>query len=299
MARNIDARRKLSDLYRRGVYVRFGPEGGRVGRLDKPSAEAFDDPLRDDEVEVYVCPPSPLQRQQALSDAQAARAKALIRLKRDHDSEEYLTTMAFIVQMSDSTLTDYILEATAEDRRQEAVRDVLALEEWADMVDLQDAMRTFDELGDDLDENDPDYVAVMKRDAEYGNQVHKRLRELIESEREGLNMQSRDVRERKALEKRGELVANQRFMEAYQLSMTWHAVRVPEPPNTALFFENPRQFQEQPDEVQQALRDASVLFITEEGEAKNSPGAASGSEQSEPPEAQEISAASTPEAATA
>lgn len=298
MARNIQARKKLSDLYKRGVFVRFGPDGGRVGEIDaNGKAVPFPQPLGDDQVEMYVTPPSPLQRQQAMSDAQAHRARALIKLKRDHESEEYLTAMAFVAEMSEPTLIDYVLSANAEERRSEAVRDVLAEDEWKDMTALQDALRTFDE--ENTDEDDPEFRAVMARDAEYGEQVNERFISLTDAAREALQLLSRAEVERRALDRRGDLVGSQRFMEHFEMQMSYYAIRDSEPPHTLMFYDSPREFAEADDIVQETIQQAIGLFLEDQAAAKNSQGAVSGSESSAPPAEPETSEASTPATASA
>lgn len=296
MARNIQARRKLSELYRQGVEVRFGPGGAKVGRLAETGQPPFDEPLTDDEVALWVCPPSPLQRDQALRDAQAAKARALIKAKRDKDSEEHLTAMAFIAEMSDETLADYLLEAGRDDREREAVRDVLGDEEWKDMSELQDALRQFEES--DTPEDDPEYAAVLERDVEYGRQVDARMTELREADRDAMKLMSREVLERRALNKRSELTGVQRFMQEFELQMTYYSVRDVKD-RQVLFFESPRDFAEQAEVVQVGIKEALSLFINDVTEAKNSFGVAAGSEPSVQPSEQATSEPSTPEAVSA
>lgn len=292
-SRNLQARRKLSELYRRGVEVRFGPDGGRVGRLTEP---CFDDPPGPDEVAVWIAPPSPLQREMALRDAQAARARALIALKREKNSEEHLTSMAFLAEMSIETLKDYVLMSDNEDRRAEAIRDVLGEEEWKDVTALQDALRQFQE--DNTPEDDPEYAAVLERDRVYGRQVKERLDQLLDAARDVLALQSREQLEQKALEQRADLVGSQRFMTEFERQMTFYSIR--EIDNRAtLFFDSVKEFSEQDDIIQDTIKEALSLFINDGNEAKNSQGAVSGSESSELPSEPETSEASTPTAVNA
>src|SRR4051794_12904240 len=83
-ATNIQARRKLSDLYKKGVEVRFGPGPDKepVGKIG-PFVDSDGHPIKvlSTEIAMFVQPPSPLQREMALRDAQAARSKALVRAK--------------------------------------------------------------------------------------------------------------------------------------------------------------------------------------------------------------------------
>lgn len=295
MVRNIQERRKLSDLYKTGTEIRFGPDGPRIGRLKPPYFEP-DDPPSEDEVVMFVRPASPLQRNQAMSEAQAARARALLRTKRDRDSEEHLTSMAFIADMSLATVVDYVLMTTQEDRKNEAIRDVLADDEWKEMTAFQDAMRQFEE--EQTPEDDPEYAALLEKDKEYGKQVNDRFMEITDAERTSLEQLSREELEKRALDKRGELVGSQRFMETFELFMTYYAIRDADA-HDVLFFDSVRELQEQDDEIMGTIKDALRLFIDDPAQAKNWQGAVSGSESSAPPSEPEISELSTPEPVSA
>lgn len=304
---NLKARRKLSDLYKTGVEVRFGPgpDGEPVGRIaknDKGEQKGYflDDsgkplPLGEEEVAMWVQPASPLQREMALRDAQASRARALVLAKRNHDSVEHLTIMAFLADMSDDTLFDYVLAATADTRRNEATREILGQKEWEDVTSIQDALRQFEEMDPAELEGNPEYEAIMDLDIKFGDQVRERELELLEAEREVTQMLGREKAEKKALDKRSELVGSQAFMSEYERQMTFYSVR--DPDNTAsLWFESARELAEQPDGVLEVLREALTLFIQDGTEAKNLQGVASGLESSEPPSEPGTSEASTPEA---
>jgi hypothetical protein len=294
VARNIAARRKLSELYVRGVEVRFDSDGGHIGPFEDDDGKPI--PVGEDQVAIWVQPPSPLQREMAMRDAQAQRARSLLRTMRDSDSEEYLTGMVFVAEMDDPTLVDYILMHESEQRRQEAVRDVLRLDEWKDFAAYQEAMRKFDEDGGD--EADPEYAELLKLDAKYGEQVSKREDELTDSAREVLMMLGRERQERKALDLRKEIIGSQSFMHEYELQMTYYGARDPDD-HSQLFFDSVKEWSEQDEEIRNRVAEALTRFIGEAAEAKNSPGAADGSEPSEPPSKPETSEASTPEAATA
>jgi hypothetical protein len=293
-SRNITARRKLSDLYAKGVEVRFGPEGGRVGPFADDDGKPI--PVADDEVAVWVQPPSPLEREMSMRDAQAARARALLRAKRDSESEEHLTALVFLAEMDFPTLVDYVLITDQESRRNEAVRDVLGRDEWKDITAYQDALRRFEE--DETPEDDPEHAAMLELDVKYGDQVSERQTELTDAARQVLEMLGRERVEQQALEKRSEIVGSQAFMHEYELQMTFYAVRDVRD-HSQLFFESVKEWADQDDEIRSTVNIALTQFIGEAGEAKNSPGAASGSEQSEPPSKQETSEASIPEAANA
>jgi hypothetical protein len=294
---NIKARRKLSDLYRKGVEVRFGPDGGRIaangsGRFT--DSDGHPDPPGEDEVAMWVQPPSPLQREEALREAQAARARALIKVKREQESGEHLTVMAFLADMSDETLLDYVVISEQESRRNEATRDVLGREEWKDIESYRDAMRQFEEMSAEQLENNEEYQAMLELDEKFGRQVQEREKELSEAARESMRMYGRADLEKKAMEKRSEIVGSQAFMKEYERQMMFYAVRDIED-NNELFFESAEELAGQDDQIREVIGDAISPFIADGGEAKNSPRAASGSDSSEPPNTPETSEASTPE----
>lgn len=286
MARNIKARRKLSDLYATGVEVRFDAQGGHVG--------PFTEPIADEDLAVWVQAPSPLQREQAMRDANAARAKSSLRVRRkDEESEEYLTAQVFVSEMSNDTLIEYLLEYDAEKRQAEAMRDVLSKDEWKDFSSLQDAMRKYEE--EPPEGEDPDYDALMEADDRFGDQVDERTTEITDADRQSLKMLSRETLETRAMEKRVELIGAQVFMQEYQRQMCFYAVRDIED-HGVLYFESAREWADQPDQIQNAITEALTKFIGEATEAKNVPGAADGSDQSALPSEPETSESSIPEA---
>lgn len=290
---NIAARKKLSALYDRGRAVRFGPQGSRIadnGRF------AEDDPISEDEVEIWVAPPNPHQKEMSLREAQASRARSLLRVKKDETSEEYLTTMAFLTDMDQETLVYYVLETGADARTQAAIREVLAEKEWENIDELRDAMAQFEESGADVD--DPEYKSLLDADRRYGEQVSKAAEALLESAKDALMLLGRQELERRGIERRCELVGSQAFISEYERQMKFYSVREPDNHST-LFFSKPAELAEQDELIQTAISDALHQFINEGSEAKNSQGVAPGSEWSELPVTAETSEASTPKTASA
>lgn len=270
-------RRRLSELYVRGVAVRFGPGGFELGNGTGAHAGRFVDEdgqlseCPEDMIEVWISPPNPLQREESLREAQAKRSLALIRIRdKDDESADYLTAKAFISQMDLPTLVDYVLLSEREAREGEARREILAEKEWEDLTSLQDALRQFHEKDQrgELDVEDEDYKALMRRDARFAAQLSARTKELMEAERESLKMLGRDRLEVRALEKRAELVASQSFMREYEMQMSWYSVRDSED-HDELFFESAAELAEQDEVVQQGISDALARFIQDGTEAKN------------------------------
>lgn len=309
MTNIIKARRKLGELYRQGVEVRFGvgPNGAEWRIPEKKEGYFLNEhgarlPLgsliEPDEIAIWVQAPSPLQREEALRVGQAARAKALLRAKRDESSEEHLTTMAFIAEMEDETLYDYVLLGQREERRQQAMREILAKDEWEDITALQDAMAGFEE--NPPAEGTPDWEdwqALLAKDAEFGTEVDKIEREMRDTAREVLRMKGRQAAEKEAIKKRSEIAGSQAFMYGYEQQMLFFSVRDIDHP-AILFFENPAELASQTDEIQEAIQTALDPFISDGAEAKNLQRAASGSDLSAPPSKPETSDPSTPQASS-
>lgn len=272
MATNIKARRALSDLYKQGVEVRFsvdpetGKPTGKIGPFVNTSGEHK--PPAPNEISCYVRPPSPLQRDMAMRDGQARRARALINAKRKEDSEEHLTIMAFLADMSDDTLLDYVLINDSQERQQDAMRDVLSREEWKDITDMQDAMRQFDDMPEEERAENEEWVALMEQDQKFGDDVAERLKELADAQRDALRMQSRESLEKRALDKRSEMIGSQAFINEYELQMLFYSVRDPEN-HSQLFFESAREFAEQHEDFRAVIEEALHPFINEGVEAKN------------------------------
>lgn len=296
----IKARRLLSDLFKEGVEIRFGkdPQTGEKKGWIGPFLNDEGQPklCPDDQVAMFITPADPLQREIAMREANAKRARALVRSKREESSEEHLTIMAFLADMDDETLVDYVILGDTPRRRADAEREILALDEWKDMESYQDAMRQFSSKSPEELLDDPEWEAMMELDEKFATQIEERELELRDAQRDVLRMRVRSDRgqvERQALDKRAEMVGTQAFMNEYELQMTYFSVRDPDD-ITKLFFDNPEQLARQPEVVREAIHDALMPFITDGNEAKNSLRAASGSPQSELPSEPEISASSIP-----
>jgi hypothetical protein len=296
---NIQKRRRLSELYARGREARFNKDGAAsfdVEKVDEDGNPKFiagdeDFERTDDDIVIWVQPPSPLQREQALRESQAARSRALLAARKDETSPDSANTKAFVANMGQETLIDYVLSAEEQERRERAQRDVLGRDEWKEFSSLQDSMRQWDEAGNPRTE---EWQPLIDKDIEFGRQVSKATKYLREADREALKMMSRDELERRAFEKRIELIGSQAFVQEYERQMVFYASRDGDD-RALLFFEDVNDMMSQDELVQEVLSDTLASFIEDPAEAKNSPRAAHGSEQSELPEEPETSESSTPE----
>lgn len=279
---SITARKKLSSLFSKGCAVRFSREGATVAEHEDPVGSAtfvFTDengPCPEDGVELWVAPPNPYHREMALREAQASRARSLLRVKNNTESEEYLTVRAYLVDLSLDALIDYLVISDSDSRLNEAMRSVLTDKEWENFDELRDAMRQYQEAVNRFDEtgdgDDPraavEWVDLLEADARYARQVGEKDDELATSAREALRMVSREELERRAADKRSEIVGSQAFMGEYEDQMRFYAIRTPEDHNR-LFFESVQEMREADPIVQNAVAEALKKFISDGAEAKN------------------------------
>lgn len=294
----IKARRRLTELYKTGVEIRVGGRYGLEGAIAQGGSGEFKDedgeliPLLDDEVAMWVQPPSPVHRDMALRNANAARTRASMVAKKDTESPDYLQAKEFVESMSDETLYDYVLVGDMDRRQQEAVREVLAEEEWADVTELQESLRIFEE--ENRPEDDPEVQAVRERENELQSQVATREHELWEAELDVLRMKGVENARKRAMERHLDLITAKAFMIEYERQMHYFSVRDADD-HGVMFFESAYELASQPDEILTLVQTALDAFIRDGAEAKNSPRAESGSALSAPPSKPATSESSTPE----
>jgi hypothetical protein len=281
---SIQKRRRLDALFDEGGLVRFnkGPDG---------KIEINGEPREDDSL-IWVSPPSPLQREMALREAQAARARAMLEARREAESTQYVVARSFLVNMEKDALTDYVLEIDETDRLTRARRDVLAEKEWEDFNALRDLQRQFEEAGSPYD--DPEWKPFLDRDAQFGDAVYERANELRVADREGLALMPREELEKRALDKRIDTAGSAVFMKVYEDWSLYFACRDDED-HTQLFFDGVDDLKNAHEKVQEACSAKLSEFIADPAEAKNSQAAGSGSPSSEQPNEPETSPPSTPE----
>lgn len=281
---SIQKRRRLDALFDEGGPVRFNKgEDGKVEINGEP---------REDDVIIWVSPPSPLQREMALREAQGARARAMLEARREEKSSQYVVARSFLVNLEMDALLDYVIEIDETERLTRARRDVLSEKEWDDFNALRDAMRQFEEAGSPYD--DEEWKPLLDRDAKFGEQVYERSNELRAADREGLALMPREELEKRALDKRIDQAGSSVFMKVYEDWMLFYACRDDED-HTALFFTDLDDLKGAHEQIQEACSKKLNEFIGDPGEAKNSQAAGSGSTSSEPQSEPETSPPSTPE----
>lgn len=289
----LQKRQKLSALFERGKEIRFFEGGHKVGPfLDD---EGHPIPLGDEEIAVWVAPPNPMQREEAIRESQAIRAKATLNARRIETSKEYEQVESVVANATKEELIDQILQMDDSDRHRRASRDLLAEEEWEDIDDLRDALRKFEEEG--AEEDDEEWKGVLEREAEFDRQLRKLVADLRAAQEEALGIMDRDVLEERCRDRSIDLLGTQVFLDEYESQMLLFACRDDED-HSRLFFDSIESLRSSPAEVQMACSQILAEFISDPGEAKNSQGVAPSSEQSELPAEPEISEVSTQEDAT-
>jgi hypothetical protein len=282
---NLQKRRRLDALYERGSEIRFGDGGLK----SEGAAEAPDD------IVLWITPPSALQREQAVREAQAARARQLLMLKRDPDSIPGAVTDQYIEEMELDMLIEYLSDMNDAEIQSEATRNVMAKEEWEDMDALRDSIRQWEEAGKPDPEVAPEWKDLLDRDYEFGEQIQLEAIQIAAHSKESMKLLPMERLREMAKDRRVEILGNETFMNSYQNHLMFFSCRDGDD-HRELFFEDVEDMRSAADEVQEAIIGVFASFITEAGEAKNSPRVEDGSEQSPPPEKQETSESSTQEA---
>lgn len=290
MARNkltrIEKRKRMDALFDKGEYIYFSAdsEGNPIIRESKDAAKP-------DDMRIWVRPASPLQREMVVREAQAARARTLVASK-DVESKEWINVRAFVAQLSQEGLVEYVIDLDEADRLSEARREVLKEPEWEDFNSLRDAMRQYEEAGSPKE--DPEWESLLKRDRAFGDQVAEAARDLRENAWDAMKLMPRKELEKRAYDKRSDQAGTSSFMDAYELWMLYYACR-DDDDHSQLYFLDPDEMRSEPQELQDALSNRLARFVTDAGEAKNSPGAAPSLPSSEPPAEPETSESSSPE----
>lgn len=255
---SIEKRKRLEALFDRGDYVRLNRDAN--GRPVINSEESPGD------MRIWVGPPSPLEREMAVREAQAARARVMIDARDNHDSQTWLTIQNFVRSMKRDALVDYILELDENEHFSQARRDVLQQKEWEDFNSFRDAMRQWDEAGSPIE--DPEWEPLLERDRKFGMQVIDRVDEIRDDARAGYMHMPLNAVQELAVGKRVEQAGTAAFMSAYEEWILFYACR-DDDDHSAYFFDSPDGIKRLPDEVHGALAEKLRSFISDSSEAKN------------------------------
>jgi predicted RNA-binding protein YlxR (DUF448 family) len=255
-ATNIKARRRLHDLFERGKLVRFNVTEDGDMILDGDEQETDE--------KIWICPPSQMQREQALREAQATRARESLRIQ-DPESDEYKVAKDWVEDQERKSLEEYVLSLGDADRRQAAIRLVLSGDDWKEFDALTDAMRQWEEAGNPDTE---EWAPLIAKDKAFGEQLDEAFKSVLESDKEAIGLISTDELQKRSLKRRKEILTTQAFVDVYEKYMTYFSCRDADDHRT-LYFGSPEELYELPEEVLDVLRGSMAEFIQEATEAKN------------------------------
>lgn len=256
---HIPKRKKFEALFDRGGYVRFNRDSEGRPLIDPEM-------VSDDDMRIFVGPPSPLQREMAVREAQATRARVMLEARDDEDSTTYVTIRNYIRGMKRDALIDYILDLDENEHYTQARRDVLQQKDWEDFNAFRDAMRQWEEAGSPLDSEE--WKPLLDRDAKFGRDIEGRASEIRADAHTGYMHMAVGLVQEKAIEKRIDQIGSAAFMVAYEEWILFYSCRDDED-HLELYFEKPEDIKRLPEKVQAALATKAREFVTDVSEAKN------------------------------
>lgn len=278
-------RRRLSDLYVVG----------------KPAE--FDDG-ENEPIEVWLQKPDPVQHEDGMRGASAARARVLIDA-RNRESDRWLAQKGELIDVADrDMLVDLAIrdEMAAEQARAEA--EISAGEEWAKDDYLQGLTDSWTgvtggrALKDVYAENpdDPEAKRVMDEMRRFDDLVTAQVEAEAERLRRDFEHTPEDELLDLAVEKVLDRQAMRAFADEYDAQMTYYSTRDPED-HKLLYFESIDEVRRLDTRVRLALMTHYRDLIVEVPEGKDLPGIPGSSPSSEQPVAEGTAVSSGPEAA--
>jgi hypothetical protein len=265
-------RRRLNDLYVVGRPVIVGE--------DTPEP-----------VEIWLQKLNPVQNEDALRRANAARTRARA-FGKDKDSEEYLDAVANVNDFaSREVLIDLSIAEELRLRRSRIEAECAAEDEWAADDYLQGLVDEWEGTPDAPglkerwaeDHDDPEAARVKSEIDRFDEKV----RVLVEAEHENLKRDYENTPDDVVLDKAVERVLEQRAVTAFILEyenwQLYYAVRDPDH-HTELYFENVEQVKSLEERTKEILLLNYRELMVEQTEGKDSPGTPGSSPSSEPAE---------------
>lgn len=277
------ARRRLTDLYKVGKMVTLNDDTG------------------EDPVEVYIRKITPLEQDNCLKRANAARSTTLA-LRNKPDSDEYQNQLVDVQEMDlDSKINALIAEPLAKIRMAREAELAGADEsEWAkdDYLDgLQESWNNGMQQAYQDDPEDPDAKRVFLELKRFTDEVDK----IMEGEQEALKRDWAslpiDEIDRRMVNKMLEVDADGAWLREFRACELFHAVRDPEDPKHK-YFESKDEIEELDLKVRIQLYGEYQSLTVDTAEGKDSPSPELSSDSSGPPESQETGEASGQLAAT-
>lgn len=278
-------RRRLSDLYVVGRPVTVGE--------DTPEP-----------VEVWLQKINPVQNEDALRRANAARVRTRSQAK-DTESEEYLDAVANIRDFATrETLIDLAIAEELRLRRSRIEAECAAEDEWSTDDYLQGLVDAWEGSPDNPglkerwaeDHDDPEAARVKSEI----DRFEEKVKGLVDAERADLERDYENTPEEDILQKAVERVLEQRALTAfiieYENWQLYYSVRDPDK-HADLYFLNIEEVRSLEDKTKEVLLAHYRELAVEQTEGKDSPGTPGSSPSSEQPEQAETELSSGPQAA--
>lgn len=278
-------RRRLSDLYVVGRPVIVGKDTS-------------------DPVEIWLQKINPVQNEDALRRANAARTRTRAYGK-DKDSEEYLDAVSNVQDFaSREVLVDLAIADELRLRRTRIEAELAAEDEWSKEEYLQGLVDAWEGSIDNPglkerwaeDHDDPEAARVKGEIDRFDEKV----KVLVDAEHESLKRDFEDTPEDVVLDKAVGRVLEQRAVTAFILEyenwQLYYAVRDPEK-HADLYFENIDEVRSLEDQTKETLLFNYRELAVEQAEGKDSPGTPGSSPSSDPVEPAETEPSSGPQVA--
>lgn len=272
-------RRRLGDLYKVGQM--FSADDG------------------DGAVEVYMRRPNPYELENALKDGNAARAKAVLRMRKE-GTTEYEQIEGSLWDIGDTPeLARFIVAEMAQDLYSRAHAFVMDTDEYTEDSVLESSLDNLEKWAESTpSEGDDEYVDYQNT-LEFVEKFNKDVEakyEILREEELGKVLAEGELEEkvRRILIDRD---AGVEFLREYRVSCVYYAARDPEN-KIDRYFEARQEVKELPYEtLSQLIRWYDEIDMGRE-EVKNSQGAAPSSPESAPSDSPETSELSGPEDVT-
>lgn len=277
-------------------------ERGRYRRATDLYVVGRELPLKDGSI-IWLQAMNPLEKDEAVSDAQAAAARVALALKEDGSEEQIRVRVMFMADGDDGAIAR-LVEAHETEAYFEAVDELEADEEWVEKVGM---IRRGPDL---LTQASPAEQEFYRRTLlEFTDEIGKRLRELQEVEEERIRDLDPEARWEEYLawwaEQRGSEVGlvEMRYTEAFYAARVCIAERVDDrydhsncEQHTVRIYEDKAEVRGEPEDFLSELFRGLVEMEVSERQAKLRAALASSSEPSASRSSAVESAPSTPEA---
>lgn len=275
------------------------PKRRRLGDLYKVG-ETFSLDDGDGAVEVYMRRPNPYELEEALKDGNAARAKAVLKMRREGTPEHDMIENQVWDIGEQADLAKFVVDDKAQELYSRAHAQVMDREEYTEDNILEASLDNLDKWientpAEDADDYE-DYKNTLEFVESFNTAVEEQYKEMRDEALSEIMHEEEDLEEkvRRILIDR---TAGVHFLREYRVSCVYYAARDPED-KTSRYFDTRHEVVELPFEVLgQLVRWYDEIDMGKD-EVKNLEGAAPSLPESAPSEPLETSEPSGPEVAS-